>query len=195
MVNVQALLGKSMIRTEKSLRLEKIWRQLAAESASGIPHRTDFKAHQIPDLLPDFTVGKVSDVGVNVIMAGSNVIGRFSGEITGQDYMQFIQEHQRPFMLAILQQVCARPVGICMQMESEFERGYMLKLEVTFLPVFDSDGSSGYAIALSVPAPDKGATLATPFLGEPKVADWQGPLDWIDLGAGAPDVASAVGMA
>lgn len=73
-------------------------------------------------------------------------------------------------------------------MESEFERGYMLKLEVTLLPVEDADDSSGFAIALSVPAPDKAATLATPFLGEPKVADWQGPMDWIDLGAGVPDV-------
>ncbi len=180
-----------MIRTEKSERLERIWRELAAESYSGIPRRTDFKAHHIPDLLPDFTVGKVTETGVNVVMAGSNVIGRFSDEITGQGYMQFIQEHQRPFMLAILQQVCARPVGICIQMESEFERGYMLKLEVTLLPVEDADGSSGFAIALSVPAPDKGATLATPFLGEPKEANWQGPMDWIDLGAGVPDVGAA----
>lgn len=180
-----------MIRTEKSLRLEKIWRELAAESSAGVPRRTDFKAHHIPDLLPDFTVGKVTDTGVNVMMAGSNVIDRFSGEITGQDYMQFIQEHQRPFMLAILQQICARPAGICIQMESEFERGYMLKLEVTLLPVFDADGSSGFAIALSVPAPDKGVTLATPFLGEPKVSDWQGPQDWIDLGSGVPNVGSA----
>ena len=180
-----------MIRTEKSIRLEKIWRQLATDAGSDIPRRTDFKAHQIPDLLPDFTVGKVTDVGVDVIMAGSNVIGRFSGEITGQDYMQFIQERQRPFMLSILQQVCERPVGICIQMESEFERGYRLKLEVTLLPVCDADGSPGFAIALSVPAPEKGATLATPFLGEPKIADWRGPLDWIDLGAGLPDVGSA----
>lgn len=179
-----------MIRTEKSSRLEKVWRELAAASTSGIPRRTDFKAHQIPDLLPDFTVGKVTDVGVDVVMAGSNVIGRFSGEITGQDYMQFIQKHQRPFMLAILQQVCARPVGICMQMESEFERGYILKLEVTLLPVFDADGSPGFAIALSVPAADIGATLATPFLGAPKLADWQGPMAWIDLGAGLPDSAT-----
>ena len=128
-------------------------------------------------------------------MAGSNVIGRFSDEITGQDYMQFIQEHQRPFMLAILQQVCARPVGICIQMETEFERGYMLKLEVTLLPVADTDGSSGFAIALSVPVPDKMPTLATPFLGEPKVADWRGPIDWIDLGAGIPNVGGATATA
>jgi len=183
-----------MMRSEKSLRLEKIWRKLAADSGFGMPRQNDFKAHQIPDLLPDFTVGKVTDTGVNVVMAGSNVIGRFSGEITGQDYMQFIQKHQRPFMLSILQQVCARPVGICIQMQSEFERGYMLKLEVTLLPVRDSDGASEFAIALSVPAPDKGATLATPFLGDPKVADWQGPMAWIDLGAGVPRIASAVGM-
>jgi len=180
-----------MIRTEKSLRLEKIWRELAAESSAGVPRHSDFKAHHIPDLLPDFTVGKVTATGVNVVMAGSNVIGRFSGEITGQDYMQFIQEHQQPFMLVILQQVCARPAGICIQMENEFERGYMLRLEVTLLPVFDADGSSGFAIALSVPAPSKGVSLATPFLGEPKIADWQGPMDWIDLGAGVPDVGGA----
>ncbi len=180
-----------MLRTEKSLRLEKIWRELAAESNAGVPRRTDFKAHQIPDLLPDFTVGKVTDTSVNIIMAGSNVIGRFSGEITGRDYMQFIQEHQRPFMLGVLQHVCDRPAGICIQMESEFERGYILRLEVTLLPVYDADGSSGFAVALSVPAPDKGVTLATPFLGEPKVADWQGPLDWIDLGAGVPQVGAA----
>lgn len=93
--------------------MERVWRELAAESNSGIPRRTDFKAHHIPGLLPDFTVGKVTETSVDVVMAGSNVIGRFSDEITGQDYMQFIQEHQQPFMLAILQQVCACPVCIC----------------------------------------------------------------------------------
>lgn len=98
-------------------------------------------------------------------------------------------------MLAILNEVCRRPVGICLQMESEFERGYVLKPEVTLLPLLDTDGSPGYAVALSVPAPDVGATLATPFLGQPVVADWQGPISWLDLGSGIPDAGSASAMA
>ncbi len=111
-----------MKRTEKSIRLERVWRDMALESGVPIPRRTAFKARQFPDLLPDLTVGKVTDTGVEVMMAGSNVIGRFSDEITGQDYMQFIDEPQRP------------------------------------------------------------------FLGQPVVADWSDPIDWIDLGAGVPEV-------
>lgn len=44
--------------------------------------------------------------------------------------MQFIIEPQRPFMLAILNEVCRRPVGICLQMESEFERGCISWLDL-----------------------------------------------------------------
>lgn len=184
-----------MQRTEKSLRLEKIWRHLAKSAHASVPMRTAIKAHQMPDLLPDLTVGTVTETGVTIVMAGSNVIGRFSDEITGQDYMQFIDKPQRPFMLATLQELCARPVGVCLHMESEYERGYILKLEVTLLPLLNADGTPGQAVALSVPAPDKGATLATPFLGQPVVADWGGPMCWLDLGSGVPDLGGATATA
>lgn len=71
----------------------------------------------------------------------------------------------------------------------------MLKLEVTLLPLLDTDGSPGYAVALSVPAPDVGATLAPPILGQPVVADWKGPISWLDLGSSISDVEQAPAMA
>lgn len=184
-----------MNRSESSLSLEKIWRASARDSGTDAPLRNAIKPYQIPELMPDLCIGKLTETGIEVTLAGSNIIGRFSEEITGQDYMQFIDEPQRPFMLALLQEVCHRPVGVCMQMNSKFERGYILNLEVTLLPLLDTDGSPGYAVALSVPAPEKGPSLATPFLGQPIVSDWGGPVEWIDLGAGVPDVDQSTSMA
>lgn len=64
-----------------------MWREAVQAAGAQVPVRDFIKPYQMPDLLTDLTVGQVSETGVKVVLAGTNIIGRFSDEITGQDYM------------------------------------------------------------------------------------------------------------
>ena len=178
-------------RTRKSIDLEKHWRALDFAPGLAVPSRNDFKPYEMAELIPDIAIGKVREASVEVVMAGSNITDRVAADITGQNYMEFIAEAQRPMMMQLLHLVIAHPVGVCLQMESNYARGYVLALEITILPVCGEDYDPNYVLTLSTMQEGKPPMPSPALMGEPVAANWHGPIRWIDLGSGLPAAAKA----
>lgn len=155
-----------------------------------MPLRSALKANRIPDLIPDLSVAKLRDDSVHVVMAGTNVTARLETEAAGKDYMQFISAAQRQDVLTTMQLVAGMPAGACLQMRSSYHKGYDQTLEVTILPLAGINAGEVYVLALSVPV-DGSRDVASNFRGSPIAADWGGPVLWIDLGCGVPQLDSA----
>nr|WP_281501587.1 PAS domain-containing protein [Kordiimonas laminariae] len=174
-------------RTPKSMFLERIWRDLPRDGGRDMPLRNTLKASRIPDLIPDLSVAKLLDDSVRVIMAGTNVTARLEAETAGKDYMQFVSASQRQDVLTTLQLVCGMPVGACLQIRSSYHRGYDQTVEVTILPLAGLQFPDVYVMALSVPI-NGSRDMQGGVRGAPVAADWSGPVQWIDLGLGVPQL-------
>ncbi|MFC4349168.1 PAS domain-containing protein [Kordiimonas lipolytica] len=182
-----------MIRSQQSVELENRWRLWPKADGARVPHRNEFKPYELPALVPNLAVVRLKGERCVVLMAGTNITERIAAEITGLDYMAFIAPAQRGQVLDVLRKVCGQPAGCCMHLDSDYSRGYTLKLEITLLPVAGDGGTGDCILALSVSRPGALETPAPHFLGDPITADWQEPGEWIDLGYGLPAEAGKLG--
>jgi len=173
-------------RTEKSERLERVWRSLPKHEHGLLPPRLSLKAANIPDLLPDISIAQVMPSSLMVLLTGSHITARINAEITGQDYLQYVESAQRAQVLAMLQTMCHRPVAGYLHVQSRYSRGYTQALELTMFPICDKTGDPNYIVSLAIPMEKEGPFIEKNIRGEIASSDWRLPANWIDLGAGIP---------
>ncbi len=178
-------------RTYNSMYLERVWRGLPKINGSFLPDRSSLKASQISELIPDISIGKVTEFSVQVVMAGSNITSRLDEETTGKNYLNFVTEEKRKQVHEMMLIMCNMPVAGCLEMHSTYSRGYTQTQEISLFPFGVNKSLDVYILALSIPVVSSTVTYDNPIKGAPVSADWSAPVQWIDLGNGTPEMATS----
>lgn len=150
-----------------------------------IPRRESFRPEEVPGLLSSIVIHElVAPEVVRLRLVGSAVNDDYGQEITGRNYLDFVEERRRAEASRSLQVVCECPAGMLAQMRTVSRSGRVMIRESIAFPV-RGDGDV--------------ANLIYSWSGTPNERDFGArmPADlmitevtrrgYIDIGAGVPD--------
>lgn len=150
-----------------------------------IPRREAFRPEEVPRLLPNIVIHElVSPETVKLRLVGSAVIDDYGQDITGRNYLDFVEEARRPKASQALFLVCEQPAGMLAQLRSISRSGRVMTREAIALPVRGEDGAASLAYACSSTGRERDySSIELDELQIMSVAR----RDYIDIGAGVPD--------
>jgi hypothetical protein len=178
--------SQAAVRSPDSLAFERIWTAAKGDrlvpSRDAIDLRTFAKfAHRMAIIEPN-----PSALLLPFRLVGSAFFDYFGFDLTGMDYLDFVDPAIKESAHACVMACLKRPCGLWQRTPAQIENGGPVQFEYTILPVA-KDGTNPDLIIVLVmrDRPSEGERPSVKRIEHSTV--WQ----WIDLGFGAPDAAAA----
>lgn len=171
------------ITEERSRRFADYWLSLPKDSL--IPRRSAFEPERIASLLPNVVIHElVSPEFLRLRLVGSAVIDDYGQDITGRNYLDFVEEPRRPKASRAIFVICEQPAGMLVQLRSITRGGRIMTRESIAFPIRSDDGDARFVYFCSSPARER--DFAHPETDELQVMNVM-RRTYIDIGAGLPD--------
>lgn len=170
---------------ERSVEFARYWLSLPCRDL--IPSRADFDPGRVAGLLPNLVIHDlISPEQIRLRLVGTAVVDDYGQEITGRNYLDFVEEPRRPIASRAIFLVCEQPAGMLVKLRSITESGKMLTRESIAFPMRDDDGRARLVYFCSSPAVERETYFdERDALTVMKVLDRR----FIDIGAGVPEFA------
>ena len=150
-----------------------------------IPCRRDFAPEQIPGLLANLVIHElISPDHVRIRLVGTAVVDDYGQEITGRNYLDFVQPDRREKASRAIFHVCEQPAGMLVHLRSVSENGTLLTRESVAFPMRDDGGNARLVYFCSNPAVERAT-----YFDERNSLKVMSVLArrYIDIGAGLPE--------
>lgn len=158
---------------------------LSLDAVDLIPHRSQFLPERIPGLLANLVIHElVAPDLIRLRLVGTAVVDDYGQEITGRNYLDFVEEERRSKASRAIHLVCEQPCGMLVNLRSHAASGATLTRESIAFPMRDEDGIARLVYFCSNPAEERRT-----FFDKPDALEVMKVLDrrFIDIGAGLPD--------
>lgn len=177
---VMAKLGDA---TELSVAFARYW--LSLPTVDLIPCRRHFEPERIPGLLANLVIHElISPEHLKLRLVGTAVVDDYGQEITGRNYLDFVDEARRPKASRAIFLICEQPAGMLVHLRSVATNGTVLTRESIAFPMRDDSGTARLVYFCSNPAVERKT-----FYDDRDELKVMNVLDrhYIDLGAGLPE--------
>lgn len=177
---VMAKLGGA---TDLSVAFARYW--LSLPTTDLIPCRKDFEPERIPGLLANLVIHElVSPKHLKVRLVGTAVVDDYGKEITGRNYLDFVDETRRAKASRAIFLVCEQPAGMLVHLRSLAANGTVLTRESVAFPMRDDTGDARLVYFCSNPSVERKTFFDV--RDELKVINVLSR-HYIDIGAGLPE--------
>ena len=150
-----------------------------------IPRRDSFRPEEVPRILPNMVIHElVSPEMLRLRLVGSAVIEDYGQEITGRNYLDFVDEARRPKASAAIFAICRQPAGMLVRLRSVTRAGRILTRESIAFPMRGDGDAANLVYFCSSPARERDYTAAES--DRLKIMNVIQRV-FIDIGAGLPD--------
>lgn len=150
-----------------------------------IPHRDSFRPEDLPRILPNMVIHElVSPELVRLRLVGSAVVEDYGQDISGRNYLEFVEEARRPKASRALFLVCEQPAGMLVQLRSITRSGRVMTRESIAFPMRGDGDGANLVYFCSSPARER--DFSAPEPDELQVMNVM-RRSYIDIGAGLPD--------
>lgn len=165
---------------ERSARFFEFWYGLPRNGL--LPDRSAFDPVHIRDLMPDLAMIELHNESHHSFrLAGTRLVESLGADPTGKAFESIIDESLREGVLPLGNELVSRPCGGHFVLRIRSAKGYLLRCEVTDLPM--TNDKTGVPIVLSyLPVIE---ILDVHDEREPGICDVE-TVEWIDLGGGVP---------
>lgn len=171
------------VTEERSRLFAGYWWRLPKDGL--VPQRGSFRPEDVPRILPHMVIHELlSPEFIRLRLVGSSVTADYGQEITGRNYLDFVDEARRPKASAAIHAICAQPAGMLVQLRSRNRSGRLMTRESIAFPMRDDDGEPRLIYYCSSPARER--SFPGPEADELQVLDVLRRV-YIDIGAGLPD--------
>lgn len=148
-----------------------------------IPRRQDFAPEQIQNLLPNMIIHEiVSPTELKMKLVGTAIVEAFGQEMTGRNYLDFVEEERRASASQAIRLVCEQPCGMLVRVKVLSKTGMALTRETVAFPMRDDDGAAKFVYFCSTPHARTGSSRET----EETLVDEITERRYLDIGAGVP---------
>ncbi|WPZ36893.1 PAS domain-containing protein [Thalassobaculum sp. OXR-137] len=169
--------------TALSVAFARHW--LSLPTVDLIPSRRDFEPERIPGLLANLVIHElISPEHLKLRLVGTAVVDDYGREITGQNYLDFVEPARRQKASRAIFLICEQPAGMLVHLRSVAENGTVLTRESVAFPMRDDNGVARLVYYCSNPATERKT-----FFDDRHELRVMNVLDrrYIDIGAGLPD--------
>lgn len=150
-----------------------------------VPRRDAFRPEEVPRILPHIVIHELlSPEYIRLRLAGSAVTAEYGQEITGRNYLDFVDEARRPKASRAIHVICSQPAGMLVRLRALSRSGRIMTRESIAFPMRDDDDVARLVYFCSSPARERDYTA--PESDELQVMDVMRRA-YIDIGAGLPD--------
>lgn len=178
----EALLGLE-ITEERSRSFAEYWWSLPKHEL--IPRRSSFHPEAIPRILPNMVIHELlAPEFIRLRLVGSSVTADYGQEITGRNYLDFVDEARRTKASRAIHLICGHPAGMLVQLRSRNRSGRLMTRESIAFPMRDDDDVVRLVYFCSSPARERDDVLTDG--DELQVLDVM-RRSYIDIGAGVPE--------
>lgn len=169
--------------TELSVAFARYW--LSLPSVDLIPSRRHFQPERIPGLLANLVIHElVSPEHLKLRLVGTAVVDDYGQEITGRNYLDFVDEARREKASRAIFLVCEQPAAMLVHLCSTAANGTVLTRESIAFPMRDDHGTAKLVYFCSNPAVERKTYVdARDALKVMNVLDRR----YIDIGPGVPE--------
>ncbi|MDF1792747.1 MAG: PAS domain-containing protein [Thalassobaculaceae bacterium] len=169
--------------TDMTVAFARYW--LSMPTADLIPSRRDFAPERIPGLLANLVIHElVSPEHLKLRLVGTSVVADYGQEITGRNYLDFVEAARRPKASRAIFLICEQPSAMLVQLRSISEGGKLLTRESVAFPMRDEEGRARLVYFCSSPPVERTAYQEDrDALAIMKVLDRR----YIDIGGGIPE--------
>lgn len=150
-----------------------------------VPSRSAFKPEENTAILANIVIHElISPEHIRLRLVGSAVIEEYGREITGRNYLDFVDEERRPKASRAIFLVCEQPCGMYVLLRSQGRSGRVMTRESIAFPMRDDEGVARLVYFCSSPARER-----TDVFEDPDELRIMNVLrrTFIDIGAGIPD--------
>ncbi|NQW08311.1 MAG: PAS domain-containing protein [Alphaproteobacteria bacterium] len=168
---------------EQSRRFAEHWESLPKIDL--IPSRAAFEPERLGPILANVVIHElISPELITLRLVGTAVVDDYGQEITGRNYLDFVEEERRPKASRAIHLICEQPCGMLVHLRSTTHSGKILTRESIALPMRNDDGKAALVYFCSSPARERET-----FIDERDELRVMGVLQrhFIDIGAGVPD--------
>lgn len=169
--------------TPLSIAFARYWLSLPATDL--IPCRQDFAPERIPELLANLVIHElISPDHIRIRLVGTAVVDDYGQEVTGRNYLDFVQPERREKASRAIFHICEQPAGMLVHLRSVSENGTQLTRQSVAFPMRDDSGTARLVYFCSSPAAERAT-----FFDERISLKVMNVLDrrYIDIGAGVPE--------
>lgn len=169
--------------SDLSVAFARYW--LSLPTVDLIPSRRDFEPERIPGLLANLVIHElISPEHLKLRLVGTAVVDDYGQEITGRNYLDFVDEARRPKASRAIFLICAQPAGMLVHLRSVALNGTVLTRESIAFPMRDDSGTARLVYFCSNPAVERKT-----YYDERDALKVMSVLDrhYIDIGAGLPE--------
>ena len=138
----------------RAQRFFDYWHSLPKDGC--VPRRQSFDPAAVAPLLPDLLLCRYQfEARPRVVFSliGSRHVDRWGRDLTGQDYLAFLPDHDREATWQRLRSVVEHPCGTHGYRAEVYRSGKVVMLETLILPLRGGDGRIDRCIAYSREAP------------------------------------------
>ena len=168
---------------QRSRRFAEYW--LALPKVDLIPARASFRPEELPRILPHMVIHElISAELIRLRLVGSSVTEDYGQEITGRNYLDFVEPARRPKASRAIHLICEQPAGMVVQLRSVTRTGRAMTRESIAFPMRGDDGAANLVYFCSSPARER--DHADPESDELQVTNVM-RRSYVDIGAGVPD--------
>lgn len=168
---------------ELSINFARYW--LSLDAVDLVPGRAHFTPESIPGLLPHLGIHElISPDFIKLRLVGSAIVDDYGREITGHNYLDFVEPNRRAKASRALHLVCEHPSIMIAHLSSTTVGGGALTRESIALPMRNDEGAVNLIYFCSTPARER-----TTYFDEREELRVATVLDrrFIDIGVGVPD--------
>lgn len=176
-------LGGLEITEERSGLFAEYW--MALPKIDLIPRRDSFRPEDLPRILPSIVIHElVSSEMIRLRLVGSAVTRDYGQEITGRNYLDFVEAERRPKASRAIHLICEQPAGMLVQLRSVTRNGRVMTRESIAFPLRGDGDAANLVYFCSSPARER--DYSGPESDELQVMNVM-RRTYIDIGAGLPD--------
>ncbi len=183
MARDEHVMGSLENATALTVAFARYW--LSLPTVDLIPSRRQFEPERIPGLLANLVIHElVSPDYLKLRLVGTAVVDDYGQEITGRNYLDFVDESRRAKASRAIFLVCEQPAAMLVHLRSVATNGMVLTRESIAFPMRDDSGTATLVYFCSNPAVERKTFVdARDALKVMNVLDRQ----YIDIGAGVPE--------
>ena len=150
-----------------------------------VPNRSDFFPEEVPELLPNFIMHDFISANESIIrLIGTSIANRYSENITGRNYLDFVAEARKETAGFALAQMSEKPCGMRVLLRQKTKSGREYMSESLGFPLLNISTGRHLLLFQNIIIEDGFDLNSKPDqlvnLGVSK-------RDFIDIGAGIPD--------